>query len=103
MRRERGLFELYGSDPERADALVFDRRGLLQGAGLAAMGAAVGAAIPFAPRMPAGLVPAALAQAPVASAGDQPKTLKMDGKAELMVLQDRPSTPRPRPSCSTMR
>jgi sulfite oxidase len=84
---ERGLNELYRDDPERADAVVFGRRGLLTGAGLAAMGAAVGAAIPFAARMPTGLVPAALAQA---SAGAAPKTLTMPGKANLVVLQDRP-------------
>ena len=61
--------ELYAQDPERADAAVFgrktgvDRRGFLGGAGLAAMGAAVGGAIPFAANMPGGLIPAALAQA----------------------------------------
>ena len=49
---ERGLCELYQDDPERADYLVFgriphaDRRGFLRGAGLAAMGAVVGASIP---------------------------------------------------------
>jgi DMSO/TMAO reductase YedYZ molybdopterin-dependent catalytic subunit len=83
---ERGLFELYRDDPERADALVFGRRGLLKGASLAAMGAALGAAIPFAARMPSGLVPAALAQAPAAA----PKMLSMPGKAGIVILQDRP-------------
>ena len=34
------------------------RRGFLGGAGLAAMGAAVGGAIPFAANMPGGLIPA---------------------------------------------
>jgi sulfite oxidase len=82
--RERGLFELYRDDPERADALVFGRRGFLTGAGLAAMGAAVGGMIPFARRMPAGLVPAALAQ------DKAPKLLSMDGKAQLVILGDRP-------------
>ena len=81
--RERGLFELYRDDPERADALVFDRRGLLKGIGLATMGAMVGAAIPFGQRMPGGLIPAALAQG-------APKLLKMDGKAELVILGDKP-------------
>jgi sulfite oxidase len=85
-RPERGLFELYRDDPERADALVFGRRGLLKGASLAAMGAAVGAAIPFAARMPEGLVPAALAQAPAAA----PKMLAMPGKAGIVILQDKP-------------
>ncbi len=88
-KAERGLNELYRDDPERAEALVFGRRGLLTGASLAAVGAAVGASIPFAPRMPAGLVPAALAQA--APAGGPPaKALSLPGKANLVVLQDRP-------------
>ncbi|QQS13356.1 MAG: sulfite oxidase [Rhodospirillales bacterium] len=90
---ERGMHELYGDDPERADALVFgrrtgrSRRGFLKGAGLATMGAAVGASLPFAGGMPGGLVPAALAQAP---AEKGPKILKMDGKANLVVLGDKP-------------
>ena len=59
---DRSVQELYRDDPERADALVWGRRGALQGAALAAMGAALGAAIPFGRNMPSGLVPAALAQ-----------------------------------------
>ncbi|GAA0578851.1 molybdopterin-dependent oxidoreductase [Craurococcus roseus] len=88
-RPERGLQELYRADPERADALVWGRRGALRGGALAAMGAALGAAIPFAGRLPAGLVPAALAQGAPA-AGDGPKPLRMDGKAPLVVLGERP-------------
>ena len=48
-RRERSLEELYADDPERADAVVLgrradlSRRGFLNGAGLAGIGAAVGA------------------------------------------------------------
>ena len=74
-------------DPERADAEVFGRktemgrRGFLGGAGLAAMGAAVGGAIPFSASMPGGLIPAAFAQrhrcappaAPAAPAAKGPK------------------------------
>ena len=60
--QERSVQELYRDDPERADALVFGRRGALKGAALAAMGTALGAGIPFARHMPQGLVPAALAQ-----------------------------------------
>jgi sulfite oxidase len=96
-KRERGLFELYRDDPERADALVFgrrtgaSRRGFLRGAGLTTLGAAVGANIPFAGNMPAGLVPAALAQTPAADpAKAGPKILRMDGKDDLVVLGDRP-------------
>ncbi|WP_374467225.1 sulfite oxidase [Ferrovibrio sp.] len=90
--KERGFFELYQDDPERADALVFgrrsgaSRRGFLQGSGLAAMGAMVGGAIPFNGNMPSGLIPAAMAQGSAAA----PKILKMDGKAELVILGDKP-------------
>jgi sulfite oxidase len=95
--KERGFFELYADDPERADALVFGRRtgagrrGFLKGAGLASMGALVGGTIPFGASMPGGLIPAALAQGtPAAPAAAGPKLLKMDGKAELVILGDRP-------------
>lgn len=90
--KERGFFELYQDDPERADALIFNRRsnasrrGFLKGAGLASMGAMVGGAIPFSGSMPGGLIPAAFAQNPAA----MPKILKMDGKAELVILGDKP-------------
>jgi sulfite oxidase len=89
--RERGLHELYADDPERADALVFGRRagptrrGFLGGSGLATMTAMIGAPIAFAELMPGGFVPKAFAQA-----AKEPKVLKMDGKAELIVLGDRP-------------
>lgn len=93
--KERSLEELYRDDPERADALAFgrktktNRRGFLKGAGLTAMTAAVGGAIPFADRMPGGLVPAALAQG-TGAAPAGPLVLKMDGKAELILLQEKP-------------
>ena len=85
---ERGICELYEADPEGADYKVFgriaegDRRGFLKGAGLAAMGAVVGGAIPFQRNMPAGLIPAALAQST--------KDFKLAGKDGLTVLNDRP-------------
>jgi DMSO/TMAO reductase YedYZ molybdopterin-dependent catalytic subunit len=99
--RERSIDELYQDDPERADAEVFgrkataSRRGFLGGAGLAAMGAAVGGAIPFADRMPNGLIPAALAQAPSSGPAPAqpagPKHLQFPGKSDkLVVLGDRP-------------
>ena len=91
--RERSITEIYASDPERADALIFhrrtspSRRGFLQGAGLAAMGAALGAAIPFARNMPAGLIPAAFAQTPAAA----PVKFDFPGKdSGLVVLGERP-------------
>ena len=82
MRIERTLRELYRSDPERADAVAFgrrplpSRRGFLRDAGVAAMGAAVGAPIVFAATMPAGLLPAALAQE-----GKRARRLQLPGKA----------------------
>src|SRR5512138_1082681 len=94
---ERSLEELYRDDPERADALVFGRvtgptrRGFLNGAGLAAMGAAVGGVIPFAGNMPGGLIPAAMAQgapatsppaAPAAPAKKGPTYLSFPGKSD---------------------
>jgi DMSO/TMAO reductase YedYZ molybdopterin-dependent catalytic subunit len=88
MRQERTVQELYRDDPERADAVVFGRRGALSGASLAAMGAALGAAIPFGAQMPAGLIPAALAQGAPAGAG--PRTLNLPGKAALILLGERP-------------
>lgn len=87
-RKERGLCELYAEDPERADWLVFGRRsgpgrrGFLRGAGLATMAGLVGAAIPFHRNMPAGLIPAALA--------DDLKDFRIEGKDGLIVLGDRP-------------
>ncbi|HWP27336.1 MAG TPA: sulfite oxidase [Xanthobacteraceae bacterium] len=94
---ERAIEELYRDDPERADAVVFgrrsgvDRRGFLGGAGLAAMSAAVGGAIPFAANMPAGLIPAAFAQAAPPAGQKAPQYLKFPGKDErLVVLGERP-------------
>jgi DMSO/TMAO reductase YedYZ molybdopterin-dependent catalytic subunit len=95
---ERSIHELYADDAERADAVVFGRepdltrRGFLGGAGLAAMGAAVGGAIPFASNMPGGLVPAAFAQSPPGQpAAKAPQYLSFPGKSDkLVVLGERP-------------
>ncbi|PPD30538.1 MAG: molybdopterin containing oxidoreductase [Hyphomicrobium sp.] len=98
---ERSIDELFSGDPERADAVVFGRRtdatrrGFLGGAGIAAVGAAVGATIPFATNMPAGLVPAALAQDKSASAptgaAAGPQFLEFPGKDKgLVVIGDKP-------------
>ena len=87
--RKRGIHELYGQDPDRADELVWGRktdpvtrRGFLKGSGLAAMSAAVGASIPFAQLMPGGLIPAALAQSDA--------DFQIAGKEGLILLNDRP-------------
>jgi len=84
---ERSIQELYRDDAERADALAFGRRGALKGASLAAMGGAVGAAIPFAASMPGGTMPALFAR-PAAAQGTP--TLRMEGKAPLILLGERP-------------
>ena len=82
---ERGLFDLYREDPDEADRLLFgretypDRRGFLRNAGLAAMGALVGTAIPFHRNIPAHFVPVALAAQHT-----------IQGKDGLTVLNDRP-------------
>lgn len=83
--RERGIHELYNDDPERADALVLGRRRAMTTGGLAALGAAIGAAIPFGRHLPTGMLPVALAQA------QGPKFLDFPGKDKgLVVLGDRP-------------
>lgn len=80
------LYDLYDKDPELADKVIFgrtphkDRRGFLKGAGLATMGAMLGAAIPFHRNMPAGFVPVALAD----THG------MLEGKDGLTVFNDRP-------------
>ena len=56
-----------------------NRRGFLRGAGLAAMAAMVGAAVPFHRNMPAGLIPAVFADEVV-----------LVGKDGLTLLNDRP-------------
>jgi len=85
-KRERNVFELYAEDPTKADQILFgrvpnpDRRGFLKNAGLATMAALVGGAIPFHRNMPAGMIPAALAEEP----------FRIEGKDGLVVLNDRP-------------
>ena len=75
----------FAADPLAADEAFFgrtsfpDRRGFLRGVGLALMTAMVGAAIPFHRNMPAGLVPAVLADEHV-----------LAGKDGLTLLNDRP-------------
>jgi len=86
---ERGIHEIYASEPETADATVWGRevdpvtrRGFFRKAGLSAMTAALGAEIVFSDKMPGGLIPAALAQSP--------EPFRIPGKEGLIVLNDRP-------------
>jgi DMSO/TMAO reductase YedYZ molybdopterin-dependent catalytic subunit len=85
-----GIHELYTSDPIKADRELWGResdpetrRGFLRKAGLTAMSVALGGKIAFAEKMPAGLIPIALAspQADFALQGKHP---------DLIVLNDRP-------------
>ncbi len=87
--KTRGIHELYAEDPTQADELTWgrevdpvSRRGFLKKSSLLAMAAAVGGSIPFADKMPGGLIPAALAQS------DEP--FSIEGKEGLVVLNDRP-------------
>ncbi len=81
----KGLFAYFEKDPVTADRVVFgrvshpDRRGFLRGAGLATMGAMLGASIPFHRNMPAGFIPIALADSEL-----------LVGKEGLVLLNDRP-------------
>ena len=89
-KRIRGIGELYRADPEAADHALWgrrtdpiSRRGFLNQAGLAAMGAAIGMTIPFSRNMPGGLIPAAFAETP--------EPFRIPGKHDgLVVLNDRP-------------
>jgi hypothetical protein len=87
---ERGFNELYAADPERADWEIWGRivqpqtrRGFLKKSGLLAMAWAVGGNIPFADKMPAGLMPVSLANAtePFIIPGKHP---------EMVILNDKP-------------
>lgn len=87
--KEVGLHRLYAEDPIAADTIVWgrktdpvSRRGFLSKLGLASVSAAVGAEIVFWDRMPAGLIPAALAQTP--------EPFKIPGKEGLTIINDRP-------------
>ena len=79
------FYQNHKDGPEGAEEELFgrkinsDRRGFLRGAGLASLAALVGGAIPFSQNMPAGFIPAALAEADV-----------LNGKDGLTILNDRP-------------
>ena len=97
MARETGrpIGDLYRGDRREVDTLASSRRGFLGGAGLAAVGAAIGGGMPFS-NTPGGLIPSANAQnapapAPAPAAPKGPQFLKFPGKNEgLVVLGDRP-------------
>ena len=88
-KKERGLWELYTKDPEKADAEIWGRkpnsltrRGFIKKSGLAAVTMAIGSQIPFFRNMPDGFIPLAFAET-----NDQKV---IEGKDGLIVLNDRP-------------
>lgn len=88
-KREIGIHQAYAEDPQKADLELFDRevdpktrRGFLKKSALIAMAAVVSSNIPFADKMPGGLIPAALAGT------NEP--FKIKGKSGLVYLNDRP-------------
>ena len=91
-KRERSVEELYRDDAARADVFAFGRksgedgRGFLEGAGLEALSAAVGGAIPFSSNMPAGVLPAALAEHHNGREKSGPLTLDFPGKDSGLSL-----------------
>jgi len=87
--KEIGIHELYSGDPILADKLLWDRevnpcsrRGFLKRSALLSMSAVLGTCIPFADKMPGGMIPAALA--------DSGEAFMLEGKQGLRVLNDRP-------------
>src|SRR2546430_1799173 len=98
-KTERSIAELYGDDPERADAVVFQRgtsrRGFLGGRGFGGVRGGVGSGNPFGEAKASGFVPAAFAQAQPSGGGPAqpkgPQFLSFPGKNDkLVVLGDRP-------------
>ena len=89
MKKNRGIHDLYAKNAIQADDIVWgrktdplSRRGFLRNSGLFAMTSALGASIPFAKYMPAGLIPAAFSQSD--------DLFKLLGKDGLTLLNDRP-------------
>ena len=87
MKKETGIHELFRSDPERADFLVWGRRsdpltrrGFVKG--LAGFSGIIGAEVVFHHTMPTGLIPAVFA--------DSEEPFVIEGKNGLRVLNDRP-------------
>ncbi|MGE4294527.1 MAG: sulfite oxidase [Campylobacterales bacterium] len=87
----RGIHELYAEDPAQADKMLWDRevdpvtrRGFLKKSSLLAMTAVVGSHIPFADKMPGGLIPAALANTAT------PFAIPAGKDPGMIVLNDKP-------------
>jgi DMSO/TMAO reductase YedYZ molybdopterin-dependent catalytic subunit len=97
-KKERGLHELYESDPEKADAEIWkkdnelfspSRRGFIKKGGLTTLAVVVGAHIPFFRNMPMGFIPEALAAST--------ENFVIKGTDGLHVFNDRPINGEPPP------
>ncbi len=93
MKKERGLWELYESDPEKAHAEIWDgesgiisRRGFVKRSALATLSLFIGAHIPFLRNIPLGFIPSALAETK--------HDFVIPAKNGLQVLNDRQDTTR---------
>lgn len=89
MKKKLGIYELYEKDPILADDLIWDRqsdplsrRGFLKQHALQKMCLFIGASIPFSDWIPAGWLPAVMAESD--------SNFKIEGKDGLTVLNDRP-------------
>lgn len=87
--KEMGIHESFYNDPVKSDLDIFgretpenSRRGFLKKSSILTMAAIVGSNIPFADKMPSGLIPAALA--------NSDKPFSIPGKEGLVYLNDRP-------------
>ncbi|PAF51092.1 molybdopterin containing oxidoreductase [Helicobacter sp. 13S00401-1] len=88
-KKTKGIHEAYAKDPIKADLDIFGRevdpltrRGFLKKSSLIAMASVVGASIPFADKMPGGLMPALLA--------NELHPFSVKGKDGLVYLNDKP-------------
>jgi len=91
MEKKKGIHQLYDDYGEQAAEVIWgnnttkprlSRRGFLSQSALRAMAAVLGGKIIFGDRLPAGLIPAALAQS------EEP--FRIEGKDGLIILNDRP-------------
>ena len=93
MKKERGLWELHESDPEKAHAEIWDgesgiisRRGFVKRSALATLSLFIGAHIPFLKNIPLGFITSALAETK--------HDFVIPAKNGLQVLNDRQDTTR---------
>jgi hypothetical protein len=88
MKKERGLWELHETDPEKADAEIWgeksgsmSRRKFVQKSALTTLSLFVGAHIPFFRNIPLGFIPSAMAETN--------QKFLISGENELQIINDR--------------